>query len=171
MLRIEPRVEIGKNNSVKDHSVTWESGAVGVKQEILLHFIAKACFQSIEVFSGDVEFNAVSAELGFVDAFMETVRNESVFTDEIVFEFIGHGIQLPVGKFECAARLFLFGFVGQDGTDCGEGSGRSRFGNGVRKQLLRVPAGYGIEKVELFHLSPDPKTENNNRAKCTLRFQ
>lgn len=25
VLRIEPRVEIGKNNSVKDHSVTWES--------------------------------------------------------------------------------------------------------------------------------------------------
>ena len=131
-----------------------------MKQEILLHFIAEARFQSIEVFGGDVEFNAVSAELDFVDALMETVRNEPVFADEIVFEFIGHGIQLPIGKFEDTARLFLFGFVGQDGTDGGEGSGRSGFGNGVRKQLLGVPAGYGIEKVELFHLSPEPKTEN-----------
>ena len=83
-----------------------------MKQEILLHFVAEARFQSIEVFCGDVEFNAVSAELDFVDAFMETVRNEPVFADEIVFEFIGHGIQLPIGKFEEAARLFLFGFVG-----------------------------------------------------------
>ena len=142
-----------------------------MKQEILLHFIAEPRFQSIEVFCGDVEFNAVSAELDFVNAFMETVRNEPVFADEIVFEFIGHGIQLPVGKFEDTARLFLFGFVGQDGTDCGEGSGRSRFGNGVRKQLLRVPVGYGIEKFELFHLFPEPKTENYNRANCTLRIQ
>ena len=132
-----------------------------MKQEILLHFIAKTRFQSIEVFCGDVEFNAVSAELDFVDAFMETVRNEPVFADEIVFEFIGHGIQLPVGKFEDTARLFLFGFlIGQDGTDGGDGSGRSGFGNGVRKQLLGVPVGYGIGKVELFHLFPDPKTEN-----------
>ena len=103
-----------------------------MKQEILLHFIAEPRFQRIEVFSGDVEFNAVSAELDFVNAFMETVRNEPVFADEIVFEFIGHGIQLPIGKFEEAARLFLFGFpIGQDGTDGGEGSGRSGFGNGV----------------------------------------
>ena len=50
-----------------------------MKQEILLYFIAEPRFQSIEVFSGDVEFNAVSAELDFVNAFMETVRNESVF--------------------------------------------------------------------------------------------
>ena len=142
-----------------------------MKQEILLHFLAEARFQSIEVFGGDVEFNAVSAELDFVDALVETIRNEPVFADEIVFEFIGHGIQLPVGKFEGAAHLFLFGFVGQDGTDSGEGSGRSRFDNGVRKQLLRVPAGYGIGKVELFHLSPDPKTENSNRADCALRIQ
>ena len=143
-----------------------------MKQEILLHFVAEAHFQSIEVFSGDVEFDAVSAELDFVNAFMETVRNEPVFADEIVFEFIGHGIQLPVGKFEGAARLFLFGFpIGQDGTDGGEGSVRSRFGNGIRKQLLRVPAGYGIEKVELFHLSPEPKTENYNRANRALRIQ
>ena len=142
-----------------------------MKQEILLHFVAEARFQSIEVFGGDVEFDAVSAELDFVDAFMETVRNEPVFADEIVFEFIGHGIQLPIGKFEEAARLFLFGFIGQDGTDSSEGSGRSRFGNGVRKQLLRVPAGYGIEKVELFHLSPEPKTENYNRANRALRIQ
>ena len=142
-----------------------------MKQEILLHLIAEPRFQSIEVFCGNIEFDAVSAELDFVDALMETVRNEPVFADEIVFEFIGHGIQLPIGKFEEAARLFLFGFIGQDGTDCGEGSGRSRFGNGVRKQLLRVPAGYGIEKVELFHLSPDPKTENCNRAVCALRIQ
>ena len=83
-----------------------------MKQEILLHFIAEARFQSIEVFGGYVEFNAVPAELDFVDALMETVRNEPVFADEIVFEFIGHGIQLPIGKFEEAARLFLFGFVG-----------------------------------------------------------
>ena len=143
-----------------------------MKQEILLHFMAEARFQSIEVFGGDVEFNAVSAELDFVNALMETVRNEPVFADEIVFEFIGHGIQLPIGKFEEAARLFLFGFpIGQDGTDGGEGSGRSGFGNGVRKQLLCVPAGYGIEKVEMFHLSPDSKTENHNRADCALRFQ
>lgn len=47
-----------------------------MKQEILLHFIAEPRFQSIEVFSGDVEFNAVSAELDFVDALMETVRKE-----------------------------------------------------------------------------------------------
>ena len=72
------------------------------------------------------------AELDFVDALVETVRNESVFADEIVFEFVGHGIQLPIGKFEKTARLFLFGFpIGQDGTDGGEGSGRSGFGNGV----------------------------------------
>ena len=140
-----------------------------MKQEILLHFVAEARFQSIEVFCGDVEFNAVSAELDFVAALMETVRNEPVFADEIVFEFIGHGIQLLVGKFEGVARLFLFGFpIGQDGTDGGEGSVRSRFGNGVRKQLLCVPAGYGIEKVELFHHSPEPKTENNNRTDCAL---
>ena len=102
-----------------------------MKQEILLHFMAEARFQSIEVFGGDVEFDAVSAELDFVNAFMETVRNEPVFADEIVFEFIGHGIQLPIGKFEDTARLFLFGFpIGQDGTDSGEGGGRSRFGNG-----------------------------------------
>ena len=25
VLRIEPRAEVGKNNSVKDHGVTWES--------------------------------------------------------------------------------------------------------------------------------------------------
>ena len=81
-----------------------------MKQEILLHFIAEARFQSIEVFGGYVEFNAVPAELDFVDALMETVRNEPVFADEIVFEFIGHGIQLPVGKFEGAARLFFLGF-------------------------------------------------------------
>ena len=143
-----------------------------MKQEILLHLIAEPRFQSVEAFGGDVEFDAVSAELDFVDAFMETVRNEPVFADEIVFEFVGHGIQLPIGKFEEAARLSLFGFpIGQDGTDSGEGSGRSRFGNGVRKQLLSVPAGYGIEKVELFHLSPEPKTENYNRANCALRFQ
>ena len=143
-----------------------------MKQEILLHFIAKTRFQSIEVFCGDVEFNAVSAELDFVDAFMETVRNESVFADEIVFEFIRHGIQLPIGKFEKTACLFLFGFsIGQDGTDGGEGSGRSGFGNGVRKQLLGVPVGYGIEKFELFHLFPEPKTENNNRADCALQIQ
>ncbi len=143
-----------------------------MKQEIQLHFIAKTRFQSIEVFCGDVESDAVSAELDFVNAFMETVRNESVFADEIVFEFIGHGIQLPVGKFEDTARLFLFGFlIGQDGTDGGEDSGRSGFGNGVRKQLLCVPAGYGIEKFELFHLFPEPKTENYNRANCTLRIQ
>ena len=79
-----------------------------MKQEILLHFIAEARFQSIEVFCGDVESDAVSAELDFVNAFMETVRNEPVFADEIVFEFIGHGIQLPVGKFEGAARLFFW---------------------------------------------------------------
>ena len=142
-----------------------------MKKEILLHFIAEPRFQRIEVFSGDLEFNAVSAELDFVDALMETVRNEPVFADEIVFEFVGHGIQLPIGKFEEAARLFLFGFVGQDGTDCGESSGRSRFDNGVRKQLLRVPAGYGIEKFKLFHLSPEPKTENYNRANRALRIQ
>ena len=143
-----------------------------MKKEILLHLMAEPRFQSIEVFGGDVEFNAVSAELDFVNALMETVRNEPVFADEIVFEFIGHGIQLPVGKFEGAAHLFLFGFpTGQDGTDGGECSGRSGFGNGVRKQLLRVPAGYGIGKVELFHLSPDPKTENSNRADCALRIQ
>ena len=143
-----------------------------MKQEILLHLIAESRFQSIEVFGGDVEFNAVTAELDFVDAFMETVRNEPAFADEIVFEFIRHGIQLPIGKFEKTACLFLFGFpIGQDRTDGGECSGRSRFGNGVRKQLLGVPVGYGIEKVELFHLSPDPKTENSNRADCTLQFQ
>ena len=105
-----------------------------MKQEIQPHFIAEPRFQSVEVFGGDVEFDAVSAELDFVDAFMETVRNEPVFADEIVFEFIGHGIQLPIGKFEDTARLFLFGFlIGQDGTDCGECSGRCRFGNGVLK--------------------------------------
>ena len=143
-----------------------------MKQEILFHFIAKTRFQSIEVFCGDVESDAVSAELDFVNAFMETVSNDPVFADEIVFEFIGHGIQLPIGKFEKTACLFLFGFpIGQDGTYGGEGSGRSRFGNGVRKQPLRVPAGYGIEKVELFYHSPEPKTENNNRADCALRIQ
>lgn len=52
-----------------------------------------------------------------------------------------------------------------------EGSGRSGFGNGIRKQLLGVPVGYGIEKVELFHLSPEPKTENNNRTDCALQIQ
>ena len=67
--QIEPRAEVGKNNSAK-------SRTVGVKQEILLHFIAEPRFQRIEVFSGDVEFNAVSAELDFVDALMETVRKE-----------------------------------------------------------------------------------------------
>lgn len=142
-----------------------------MKQEILLHFIAEPRFQGVEVFGCDVEFDAVSAELDFVNALVKTVRNEPVFADEIVFEFIGHGIQLPIGKFEEAARLFLFGFVGQDGTDSGEGSGRSGFGNGVRKQPLRVPAGYGIEKFEMFHLSPEPKTENYNRANCALRIQ
>ena len=55
----------------------------------------------------------------------------------------------------------VFFFLGlSDKTERGESSGRSRFGNGVRKQLLRVPAGYGIEKFEMFHLSPEPKTEN-----------
>ena len=53
-----------------------------MKQEILLHFIAKTRFQSIEVFCGDVEFDAVSAELDFVNAFMETVSNDFVY-DEI----------------------------------------------------------------------------------------
>lgn len=136
------------------------AGTLGVKQEILLHFIADPRFQSIEVFGGDVEFDAVSAELDFVDTFMETVRNEPVFADEIVFEFIGHGIQLPIGKFEKTAHLFFGLSIGQDGTDGCEGSGRSRFGNGIRKQLLGIPAGYGIEKFESFHLSPEPKTEN-----------
>ena len=111
-MQIEPRVEVGKNSSVKDRTVTWEDEGSPGKQEILLHLVAETRFQSIEVFCGDVEFDAVSAELDFVDAFMETVRNEPVFADEIVFEFIGHGIQLPIGKFEEAARLFLFGFVG-----------------------------------------------------------
>ena len=54
-----------------------------MKQEILLHFMAEARFQSIEVFGGDVEFNAVSAELDFVNAFMETVSNDFVY-DEIL---------------------------------------------------------------------------------------
>lgn len=53
-----------------------------MKQEILLHFIAEPRFQSIEVFCGDVEFDAVSAELDFVNAFMETVSNDFVY-DEI----------------------------------------------------------------------------------------
>ena len=44
--------------------------------------MAEPRFQSIEVFGGDVEFNAVSAELDFVDALMETVSNDFVY-DEI----------------------------------------------------------------------------------------
>ena len=53
-----------------------------MKQEMLFHFIAKTRFQRIEAFCGDVEFNAVSAELDFVNAFMETVSNDFVY-DEI----------------------------------------------------------------------------------------
>ena len=53
-----------------------------MKQEMLFHFIAKTRFQSIEVFCGDIEFDAVSAELYFVNAFMETVSNDFVY-DEI----------------------------------------------------------------------------------------
>lgn len=53
-----------------------------MKQEILLHFIAKTRFQSIEVFCGDVESDVVSAELDSVNAFMETVSNDFVY-DEI----------------------------------------------------------------------------------------
>ena len=37
-----------------------------MKKEILLHLMAEARFQSIEVFGGDVEFDVVSAELDFV---------------------------------------------------------------------------------------------------------
>ena len=139
-----------------------------MKQEILLHFIAKTRFQSIEVFCGDVEFNAVSAELDFVNAFMETVRNEPVFADEIVFEFIGHGIQLPVGKFEEAARLFLFVFIGQDGTDSARAAEEAALAMVSESSLCASPSGMELRRsnCSIFLLSRKQKITIARIALC-----
>ena len=75
VLQIELWVEVGKNNSVKDYSVTWQDEA----GDTVPFHSGTPRFQSIEVFCGDVEFGAVSAELDFVNALMETVSNDFVY--------------------------------------------------------------------------------------------
>ena len=61
-----------------------------MKQEVLLHLVAEPRFQSIEVFCGDVEFNAVSAELDFVNALMETVEKRNPIVDRNLLNYLQH---------------------------------------------------------------------------------
>ena len=71
-----------KRSSAKDRTATGESGGRRDEAGDAVPFHSENALSKYRVFCGDVEFGAVSAELDFVNAFMETVSNDFVY-DEI----------------------------------------------------------------------------------------